>query len=63
MFMTARVSFPVYITNPTAVPDAMIVFAQIVFSTARGSVCWLFYMLMNENSSSSVFLLQNHQHN
>jgi len=36
VFITERVSLPVYITNPMAVPEAKTVLAQIVFSTFNG---------------------------
>ena len=35
--MTLLVSEPVYMTTPTAVPEARTVFAQRVFSTPSGS--------------------------
>lgn len=37
VFSTARVSFPVYTTRPTADPAARTVFAQSTFSTDRGN--------------------------
>ena len=37
MFITLLVSEPVYMTTPTAVPEARTVLAQSVFSTPRGS--------------------------
>jgi hypothetical protein len=36
VFITARVSLPVYTTNPTAEPAASTVFAHSTFSTVRG---------------------------
>lgn len=37
VFITLRVSLPVYIARPTMLPDATTVLAQIVFSTLKGS--------------------------